>query len=474
MSSRSLMIPRVMLAAPASGSGKTTVMCALLSLFTEQGRHVEAFKCGPDYIDPMFHRAVLDTPSHNLDMFLCGGGDIGAQWVRHFLCRHGVTKGICVLEGAMGYYDGIGATWDNSAYAIAKATDTPVILVVNGKGSAISLAAQLHGFQTFQPDSHVVGFIVNNVKKSVYLYFKDAIEKATGLTACGYMPPLPEAALPSRHLGLVTADDIPDLQEKIALLKQTAGETLDLAAIEQIAAMAPALPEQAAEPPVHLQAFHQRDVVEVPSIIAVARDEAFCFYYDESLDILRDFGATIVYFSPLHDNHLPPCHGLYLGGGYPELHAAQLAANETMKQDIRDAIKNGMPCIAECGGFMYLLDGFDDGVKVWPWVGAMEGTSQMTKQLTRFGYVTMTAEGENSFIPKGTKIPAHEFHYSDSDHNGAAFLIQKPTGKRQWRGGYLSGNLLAGYPHFHFCSCPDVAARFLRACRKYRKSAGRP
>lgn len=461
-------IPRIMLAASASGSGKTTVMCALLSLFKEMGQKAVAFKCGPDYIDPMFHQTVLQTPSHNLDIFLCGRGQRGRQWVQHLLYTYSKNADIALLEGAMGFYDGLGTTWENSAYDIAKTTDTPVILVINGKGAGISVAAQLQGFQNFQLQSHIVGFIVNNVKKSVYLYFKEAVEEATGLKGLGYVPPLPEAALPSRHLGLVTAAEIPDIQQKIAFLRDTVKETIDSQAILEIAKSEMKISDVFLTPPATLQQTKDRGDSQSEAVtIAVARDEAFCFYYEASLDILRTLGANLVFFSPLHDNHLPPCQGMYLGGGYPELHAVELARNVSMRDDIRTALQHHMPCIAECGGFMYLQDGFIDGDVMYPWVGAIDGTNHMTESLTRFGYVTMTAQQDTAFLRKGQQIQAHEFHYSDSTQNGDAFLIQKPTGKRQWHGGYVQDNLLSGYPHFHFCGCPDVAARFIQACKKW-------
>lgn len=451
-------VPRLMLTAPASGAGKTTVMCALLALFKEQQKNVVAFKCGPDYIDPMFHRTVLKTPSHNLDMFLLGRGDLGRRRTQQLLAAYGKDADIALLEGAMGYYDGLGTTWENSAYDIARATATPAVLVVNGKGAALSLAAQIHGFQTFRPDNPLVGFIVNNVKKSVYTYFKTAWEEATGLSALGYVPTLPEAALPSRHLGLVTVAEIPDLQEKIAYLQQTVAATIDLERLVELTETAAAVPQSA--PPQTEAAPNVR--------IAVARDEAFCFYYEAALDLLRQLGAELVYFSPLRDAHLPDCHGLYLGGGYPELHAAALAANTTLRHDIRLALQRQLPCIAECGGFMYLQESFTDGTRHYPWVGAIPGENHMTTSLTRFGYVTLTAQADGPFCDQGQQIPAHEFHYSDSTNNGAAFIAQKPTGKRHWPCIQQRRTLLAGYPHMHFLGCPDIARRFIAACRQYK------
>lgn len=452
-------IPRIMIAAPSSGSGKTTVFCALLRVLRRQYIRTAAFKCGPDYIDPMFHGSALHTPSHNLDMFLLGRGETGALRTRQILSQYSRDRDIALMEGAMGYYDGIGATAENSAWHIACVTETPAILVVDGKGAAISLAAMLRGFATFKRDSHIAGFILNNVSKHVYLYFKDAIEKETGLAACGYFPPLPEASVASRHLGLVTAGEIKELESKLQLLEDTAQETLDISRILRLAEAAPSRDV----PDWHVP--HGKSVT-----IAVAHDEAFCFYYDAALDMLRHMGAKLVPFSPLRSTHLPPCRGVYLGGGYPELCAKALSANSPMRDSIRRALQNGMPCIAECGGFMYLLDSFMDGEgRAYPWCGVIAGKSYMTQRLTRFGYVTLTAQNDTAFCPKGTQIQAHEFHYSDSNCNGAAFTAQKASGKRSWSCIHAAGNILAGYPHMHLCGCPDIAWNFLEACRTYTK-----
>lgn len=447
-------IPRMMIAAPASGSGKTTVFCALLGALQRQQQKAVAFKCGPDYIDPMFHRTVLQTLSHNLDMFLLGG----SERTRQVLATYSRGKDLALIEGAMGYYDGIGTTSQNSAYEIAKTTQTPVIFVLNGKGAAMSLTVVLRGFQTYQAESHIAGFILNNVKSSVYAYFKKPIEEATGLRGCGYLPPLPEAALASRHLGLVTADEVPQIQEKMRLLADTAEKTLDIEAIMAVAQTARPI----AVPPWEVP---QGEAVT----IGVAKDEAFCFYYDVALDVLRRMGAVIQFFSPLRDKQLPPCDGIYLGGGYPELHAQILSENKAMCRAIRQALQGQMPCLAECGGFMYLLESFTDGAQVYPWVGAIAGSSHMTQSLTRFGYVNVTAQEDTPFCPKGYVLPAHEFHYSDSTNNGAACMAQKPLGTRHWPCFHSEGTLWAGYPHLHLAGCPEFAWNFMEQCRAYRR-----
>ena len=452
-------LPRIMIAAPSSGGGKTTVMCALLGVLRRQHVQAAAFKSGPDYIDPMFHRRVLHTPSRNLDLFLLGGGEEGRNKARYLLARGARQASLAVLEGAMGYYDGIGTGMEGSAYELARATDTPVLLVVDGKGVGISLAAQIQGLARFRRDSGIAGFIVNRVSPMVYAYFKDRWEAETGLPALGYLPEKKEWTVPSRHLGLVTAGELTALQDQMADLACTAEKSLQIQEIRQIAGAAL---------PLSYEPISIRPVG--PARIAVAQDEAFCFYYADSLDLLKQLGAELVFFSPLRDSCLPPCDGLYLGGGYPELYARKLSENTAMGQSIRRALARRLPCIAECGGFMYLQEGFCDstGDKV-PWVGAIPGQSHMTRRLQRFGYVTLTAQEDTMLCQSGEQIHAHEFHYSDSTNNGQAFMAQKAAGPRHWPCIYSTDRLVAGYPHWHFWGNPHWAARFVQACRAYRK-----
>ena len=451
-------IPRVLIAAPCSGSGKTTIVCALLRAWQRQHLYVEAFKNGPDYIDPMFHSQVLHTPSHNLDLFLLGRGQKGEANVKYLLASHAKQADIAVLEGAMGYYDGIGTTSEASAYELARVTKTPVILVVNGKGAALSLGAQIRGMVQFYEPSQIAGFIVNHVSAMVYAYFKETWEKAAGIPALGYFPDMPACRFSSRHLGLITATEIADLQEKIDVLAETAEKTLDIPSIMAIARQAPLLD------------YEKPSFTTMTSVrIAVARDEAFCFYYADSLHVLEQLGAKLVFFSPLHDASLPPCDGLYIGGGYPELYAPIWADNHMMKQQIFQAVRQGCPCIAECGGFMYLLQSFADDTVSYNGVGCIPGTSHMTQRLQRFGYVTLTAQEDTMICRAGETIQAHEFHYSDSTNNGTAFLAAKAQGKRSWPCIYSQGRLLAGYPHFHFLGNPAWARRFVDQCNAYRK-----
>lgn len=449
-------VPRLLLAAPSSSSGKTTVVCALLQALKHRGLSPAAFKSGPDYIDPMFHRQVLDTPSYNLDLFLFGRQETGADAARYSLAHHGAAADISILEGAMGYYDGVGTGCEASAYDLAVATDTPVILVVDGRGAGLSLAAVVKGLADFRADSHVVGFIVNRIKPMVYDHFKAAWEAASGLKALGCFPDMPDCTFSSRHLGLVTAGEIADLQETMGKLAVQAEKSLAIDELLDCACQARPVPDRRGLFPVSSPGR---------AVVAVARDEAFCFYYEDSLQVLRQAGADLVFFSPIHDRELPPCDGLYLGGGYPELYAQALSRNTSMRTSLRRALDGPLPCIAECGGFMYLHQAFRDNQDCrWPWVGAVPGETFMTSSLKRFGYVTLRAEKDNLLCCAGDTVTAHEFHYSDSTCNGRDFTAYKAGSQRHWPCIVANDHFVGGYPHIHFLGKPAWAARFVAAC----------
>ena len=446
-------IPRLLFAAPRSGSGKTTVVCAVLRALLNRKQRVTAFKSGPDYIDPMFHSKVIGAKSRNLDLFLTG-----PENVKRLLAKNSKDSGVAILEGAMGFYDGMGKTAEASAYDLARTVKAPVVLIINGKGAALSLAALVKGFKDFRGDSNIQGVILNNVKKMTYLFYKDVIEKETGVKVCGYFPHLPECNLESRHLGLVTAGEIGTLERIVARLAEQAEESIDL---EKLMALA-----QTAEP----LEYEPLDIAPLGKVkIAVAQDKAFCFYYQDSLDLLAMLGAEIIPFSPLQDSALPECDGVFLGGGYPELYAKQLSENTALLTELREKLAAGLPCYAECGGFMYLMEGYrDDGI-VYPWAGAVKGHCWMTDRLVRFGYVNMTANTDNVLCKAGDSIHAHEFHYSDSDQNGTSFTVQKAGKTLAWPAAQANGTLYAGYPHLHLWGNIGFAENFVKACICYRQ-----
>lgn len=440
-------IPRLILAGTNSGCGKTTMVCALLQALVNRGLKTGAFKCGPDYIDPMFHSRIIGAKSANLDLHF-----FSPNTLRYLLAKNGADRDISIIEGVMGYYDGAGlTTTKGSTYEVAQVTDSPVVLVVGARGASLSVLATIQGFLDFCPDSRIKGVILNQCTAMTYTALASEIEKRFKIKAFGFLPSIPECALESRHLGLVTAAEVENLKGKMQILAQQAEKSLNIDGLIGLANSAVPVEYQ----PVVLPK-------KEPVRIAVARDNAFCFYYEDSLEALTEMGAELVPFSPLTDRKLPEdIHGLYLGGGYPELYLEQLGANTEMRQSIRQAMEKGLPCIAECGGFMYLTKSIA-GV---PMVGALEGACFNTGKLTRFGYVTLQAKKDNLLCKAEGQIAAHEFHHWDCTAPGDGFTAKKPTGK-QWDCAVSSPTLYAGYPHFHFYSNPAFAEGFIDTCIK--------
>lgn len=444
-----------MIAAPQSGGGKTVMTCALLAAFLQQGETPCAFKCGPDYIDPMFHRAVLGVESHNLDLFLSS-----QETLRTLYARYAAGHSVAICEGVMGYYDGVGGTTTQaSAWHLADTLHLPVLLVVRPKGASLTLAATIQGLRDFRSPSHLAGILLNDCPPMLYRTLAPMLESQTGLPVLGYLPPMKEAQLESRHLGLYTAEEIDNLQERIRALGKQAEETLDWSRIRACCQRKP-----------HPHEEQQPQKSEVR--IAVARDEAFCFCYAETLDTLRQAGAEPVFFSPMRDTELPPrCGGLYLPGGYPELYAETLSRNSKMRTAIRQAVEEGMPTVAECGGFLYLGQSLEDPVgTAWPMAGALPGKGFGTKRLVRFGYAEMTAQKDNLLLRAGESVPVHEFHYWDSTDNGQACVARKPISGRSWTCGFATSHLFASFAHLYMAGAPQLARRFVRAAQCYERT----
>ncbi|MGN0976819.1 MAG: cobyrinate a,c-diamide synthase [Faecousia sp.] len=440
-------IPRVMLAGVSSGCGKTTVTCAVLQALVNRGKKVGAFKCGPDYIDPMFHSRVIGVKSANLDLHF-----FSENTLRYLLAKNAADRDVSIIEGVMGYYDGTGLTTTQaSSYQVAQVTDSPVVLIASAKGASLSTLAAIQGFLTFVPDSRILGVILNQCSPSTYSALAEAIRQRFGIRPLGFLPKLPDCALESRHLGLVTAAEVEDLREKLQLLAAQAEKTIDLNGLLELADSA-------------LTVSYEPMVLprEEPVRIAVARDKAFCFYYEDSLEAVAEMGAELVPFSPLSDEKLPEdIQGLYLGGGYPELYAKSLSENKSMLSSVRAALERGLPCIAECGGFMYLTQRIGD----YAMVGFLPGDCFDNGKLTRFGYVTLAAKKDNLLCCAGEEIPAHEFHHWDCTAPGSDFTAAKPTG-RSWDCAVVTDRLYAGYPHFHFYANLDFLKNFYHACVK--------
>ncbi|MDO4623002.1 MAG: cobyrinate a,c-diamide synthase [Eubacteriales bacterium] len=452
-------INRFMIAAPASGSGKTLLTCGVLRLLKRKGYRTVSFKCGPDYIDPMFHTKVLGTPSRNLDTFFAE-----PEGVRALLAKNAADVDIAVMEGVMGYFDGLGLDSSRAgASDLAETTDTPVFLIIPAKGTSRSVLPMVKGFLDFQKKACIKGIILNRVSPMLYPRMKEMIEKEIDVPVVGYMPVITDCALESRHLGLVMPDEIEELHDKLDRLADVLEKSLDLEQMIAIAGEAPEIKEDS-----YLSAFHKKTHTSKVRI-GLADDEAFCFFYRDNLDLLRELGAELVPFSPIHDEQLPEdLDGLWLHGGYPELYGRELSENRSMRDAVHAAITGGMPVLAECGGFMYLHKELKDAEgKQWPMVGIFPENVWYTGRLVRFGYITLT---EGSFFGKTLgDMRAHEFHYFDSEDPGDAFLAKKPTGNRSWRAVRSSDTMYAGYPHMYFYANPEMAPAFLDACASYQR-----
>ena len=514
-------LPRIMLAAPASGSGKTLLTCGILMALKNRGLHTASFKCGPDYIDPLFHREVIGIPARNLDTFFTA-----PEMTRYLLGRTAVHTEISILEGVMGYYDGAGGdTTSASSYELASVTNTPVILIVNAKGMSLSVLPVIQGFLQYQKNSHIAGVILNQTSQAIYEKLQPRISQELSLPVFGYVPKCPELVIESRHLGLVMPGEIVNIHHRLQKLSELLEETLDMDGIIARARKAPALDWQKPESLKVLEAAvkcnnleyndlekkeiqatrcnnieiqenqeqavkcknienqeNQEQAVKCKNIenlgsqsvsrrirIGVARDEAFCFLYEDNLELLTRLGAELLYFSPIHDKELPPkLEGLIFCGGYPELYAKELSENQALHREIREGIVQGIPYLAECGGFLYLQQSMEDMEgNIWPAVGVLSGEAYRTKRLGRFGYITLTANREGLLLKPGDSIKAHEYHYFECTENGRDYHATKPFATREWDCIQGDSKYAAGFPHLYYYSNPGFIMEFLQQCRNY-------
>ncbi len=453
------------IAAPQSGSGKTTVTLGLMAAFMGRGLSVAPFKVGPDFIDPGYHRTVTGHPSVNLDGWMCH-----PAFVRESFARHCAGSDVAVIEGVMGLFDGVsGACDDGSTAQVARLLGVPVILVVDAGRQARSAAALVKGFAEFDPQLNLIGVIFNNVGSDNHArILREALASLSNpLSVLGCIPRDQQLKIPSRHLGLVTAEDNPLTPEFLEHLAQVIERNLDL---DRMLAEAPV------SPPVETHCAIPGVESARAAKIAVARDAAFCFVYDDNLRLLREAGAEIVLFSPLADQILPVgIAGIYLPGGYPELFAETLSDNETMKVSIRAAIEDGMPVYAECGGFIYLTRGIGGALNaatestvLREFVGVFPVTPLMLPRRKALGYREVELTTNSILGPAGTVARGHEFHYSEID--GMPEKIRRGYRVRKQgvdlgEEGYLYKNCLASYVHLHFGSNPGLAPAFVSACR---------
>ncbi|MFR5413914.1 MAG: cobyrinic acid a,c-diamide synthase [Enterocloster bolteae] len=539
----------VMIAAPGSGSGKTMVTCGLLTLLKRKGYNPAAFKCGPDYIDGLFHRRVLGVENGNLDSFFETG-----THMRQKLSRS-MEHHFVVAEGVMGYFDGLGGvSVQGSSFEIGRILGLPAILVVDGRGASVSLMALIQGFlecdtallnsekkahgktacdaecaagtkdgecsksqcnksqceknaekyhekKTHELHRHIYGtsgcfgnrdennniggIFFNRMSPMIYNRIKPMVEELFRIPVIGYLPELNFLHVGSRHLGLVLPDEIDGIREQLEQLADRMDENLEWEPLLKIASEAGGRDR---EVPVREEAGAGQQTGNVAGIkpgnklgnepgniphfrLGIARDEAFCFYYEDNLRAMEQAGARLVYFSLLHQEKLPDgLDGLILGGGYPENHGEALAANRTMRDSVAAAAASGMPILAECGGYLYLLDSLEgaDGT-VYPMAGVLKGHGYRAGKTGRFGYITLGPNRCLPYLREGEEIKGHEFHYWDCDCGEDEFCMTaaKPKGGRSWPCMRTAKQVMAGFPHLYYPSCPGLVRRFAGQCVEY-------
>ena len=468
------MIPGILFAAASSGCGKTTITCGALRAWQRKGLKIKAWKCGPDYIDPMFHKQVLGIPGGNLDSFFLSKEALKAQYQ-----QKNAGFDLAVMEGVMGYYDGLGGiSTQASTYEVAQAVDVPVILILDGKGASLSLAAMLRGFLQYQKDSHIVGVILNRTSPMIGARLKSVLE-AEGVKYLGCVPVSKEIQFDSRHLGLVMPEEVPQIQKQLDEIADLLEESVDLDGILELArsyaekvennedaGLAKCQTSQVAMETPETGLFTES---RNPLRIAVARDEAFCFYYQENMELLESLGAELIPFSPIHDQELTEkVSGVILGGGYPENYAKVLSQNTSMLASIRQSWESKMPFLAECGGFLYLhreLEG-SDGI-FYPLAGVIPEKAWKTNRLGRFGYITLTPDHPDVCLTG--EIKGHEFHYWESGDCGTCWTAKKPLSDRSWSCIHSEQGQITGFPHLYYPSAPEFAERWLETCRKWQK-----
>lgn len=458
-------VPRVIIAGTASGVGKTTFTVGLMAALQARGLRVQPFKCGPDYLDPTYHTLAASLPCRNLDTWML------TPEVMTGLFTHAVTGAdLAVIEGVMGLHDGRGGAGARGSTAeVAKLLRAPVLLVIDTAKLSRSAGAMALGYQTFDPDVRIAGLLLNRVGTERHRrWVTEGIEERVRIPILGYLPHQASVVLPERHLGLAPAREVEDVAGSLAAIREQVEATVD---VEGILALA-----HTAGPTPAGRALFPETPPQSKVRIGLAHDAAFGFYYQDNLDLLRAWGAELVVVSPLRDHILPPdLHGLYIGGGFPELHARELTANRSLRQQIAEAAGDGMPVYAECGGLMYLaeslvdLEGQQHGM-----VGAVPGTSVMQRSRVRMGYVTATAIRDSILARAGVSLMGHEFHWSSMappDPRHAAYRISEDGNRLEGIVAGSAGNILASYLHLHFGSDLRLMHRFLERCRVWRRAA---
>ncbi len=467
---------RVMLAAMRSGSGKTTITCALLEALKKRDLEPVSFKCGPDYIDPMFHKKVLGIEGRNLDTFFAG-----QEGVRKILSR--AEDKYCVIEGVMGLYDGAKVeSLEGSSYEVAEATGTPIILIADAGSCGRTIISQIKGILFDDKAQLIKGIILNKISESFYNSLLSTMEEEIGVfrsdvKILGFFPKSKDISIESRHLGLKLPGEIQNIKNQIEKAGELLEKTVDVHGIFELMDQAESM--EIGDNADIMSVCKTEDSCsdtdsEKDLTLAVAYDEAFCFYYADNLDMFRENGVKIKFFSPLRDRKLPEdVDGILLGGGYPELYLKELSDNKSMLVSIREAIEKGIPSLAECGGFMYLHKTITDpdGTAI-EMVGAIDADCSYSGHLVRFGYMQIAGANDTALLQDDLSsrligMKGHEFHYYDSSFNGDSFIARKPYRDQRWNCIITSGNGIWGFPHFYYPSKPDFITGFIDKMKGY-------
>ena len=453
----------LIIAGDRSGSGKTTITLAILAALRQKQIDVQSFKVGPDYIDPMFHARITGRPCYNLDPVLTS-----EDYVQQTFHAHTQGQSHALIEGVMGLFDGAAMPMGFGSTAfIAKLLKTPVLLVVNCQSTFQSIAALIHGYRSFDPAVNVMGVVLNKVASDRHLTLLKAAIEPLNIPIIGVLYRKDEIKLPDRHLGLIPTDELPELNQVFDQLAELGLRCFDWDRL---------LPLLATTPTSGVKLNQQATPLTTPVRIAVARDAAFNFYYADNLELLQTFGAELVEWSPLRDNQLPEgVQGLYLGGGFPEMFAEQLAHNVQAARSVRHAIEAELPTYAECGGLMYLCNSIRDFQgQDYPMVGALPTQAIMGKSLT-LGYRNAIANVNTPMLRIGDRLTGHEFHRSEITTSPIMPIyhlkrLEQPKSEASISEGWGRDSFQASYLHLHWGATPEFPKRWLSACQGWRKN----
>lgn len=459
-----LNIPRLIISSPSSGGGKTTLTLGLAALFKRKGVNPALFKSGPDYIDHLLHKEIAPETSANLDLFF-----LEKEGIKSIFGQTAQACDIALIEGAMGYYDGLhGSDAEASSYELARTLESPCIFIADGNRALPELAAEILAFMKRKDPSLIKGIILNRCDKMQFRFHKKGLENRLSVPVLGYLTENSRFELKERSLGLIPASEQDEFFERVEVLSHSLEQTIDIDTLLSIAQSAP-----------EISYDNQYFISDMPAVeeetklkIGIARDEAFYFYHSEILAHLEKRRLELCFFSPLHDEKLPEgISGLYLGGGYPELFASELSKNESLLSEIDSLLEKGIPCIAEGGGFMYLhKELVDEPGASFGLVGAIDAKVYKGDRLENFGYQELVPLAESQLFNPSEPLKAHEYHYWQSEEPGSDFLARKAWLGKEWNTAHARGVLYAGFPQIYLLSSPQLVANFISAMKIYSES----